>query len=440
MRADLRAASLADQLLADASSLIPHLIGRFTNADGFLAQRVDVDTGEISDPVHNLGDLGDYAQYVFHLGQLGDNPAWRDWATRQVVDSAGRIEADSGTRITPFGNGLFRYSNLNGDYIWGVLSHALLSGNAAALALGERYLDEIDRRSTLSEGFIAYGGAILPGGLAVRVPVTNTLIHGQMAEPLLHLYEQSGDQGYLQRAIRYLTPWLPRDAACDRFLRSRLVTDPLVAVLDRARRKPDRPTYKFAKGNAFFIAPLIILDRLSGGAYQAVIERWLVLVDDHVTRGMTSLNNVALNTILEVLLEHFNVYRAGRSRNLIVALIAELDRRIDSTGLLAVKAGSNQHHIDHHVDYAINLIKASELLDDKELLARACEFITTFMAAFRAPYGYYETLDAGAGTRKAAVNSKYLGLILKVAIAMVHRSRPGGVFGTVTSRNLLSDR
>lgn len=429
----------ADLLMVDAERVIDALIGRFTNADGFLAQRIDVETGAIVDPIHNLGDLGDYAQYVYHLGQLCDRADWRAWAAHQVNASVARVARDPGVRIAPFGDGLVRYSNLNGDYIWGILSYHLLSGDPAALEAGRAYLDAIDRRSRLRDGFVAYGG-VAWGPVSLKLPITNTLIHGQIAEPLLHLFEKTGDESFLDRAIGYLEPWVPKDADCDRFLRGRLVTDPLFGVIDRRRRGPGAPEYLFAKGNAFFIAPLIILDRLRPGRHRATIDRWLALVGDHVEHDHRDLTNVDLNTILEVLLEHYNAYRTPEARGLIGSIHDKLRAREDAQGLLSIRADSGRRHIDHHVDFAINLIKMSDLFADDDLFDATLERIDGFLDAFRAPWGYYETIDLTDPERNASVNSKYPGLMLKLAIAAELRRRPGGVYGDVIARNLLSDR
>jgi hypothetical protein len=426
-------------LMADAGRIIDDLIGRFTNDQGFLAQRIDVETGEIANPVHNLGDLGDYAQYVYHLGQLQQRPDWCAWAAHQVNGSVAQVARDPGTRIAPFGAGVVRFSNLNGDFIWGILSYHLLSGDPAALQAGRDYLNAIERTSILRGGFVAYGG-VATGPVSLKIPITNTLIHGQIAEPLLHLYEKTGNEEFLSLAIKYLSPWMPRDAGCDRYLRGRLATDPIVAFIDRRRRGPSAPEYLFAKGNAFFIAPLMILDRLRPGTHRSTIDRWLELVADHIDNDHRSLTNVDLNTILEVLLEHFNAYRTDEARALIRSIHDKLRAREDGQGLLTITVGNGRRHIDHHVDFAINLIKMSDLFADDALFRDTVAYIDRFLAAFRAPFGYYETIDIDSTARKASVNSKYPGLALKLAIAVAHRGRPGGVYGDVTIRNLLSDR
>lgn len=437
-------------------TLVDLLMNRYTAKDGFLNLHVDVETGSVITHNHNLGDLGDYAQYVSFLGRELNQEGWTRWAINQGEKAPQKLSSEKINQISPIpGSAFWRYNNLSGDYIWGLSSLYLIHETESLRKNISDYCKAINKYSLLSNGMISYGGITLGKSFSSKIPLSNGLITGQLIEPLIHIYKKNKDPFFLDQAIRYLSPWITKEGV-KYFVQGKYQSsNPLTSLaysLRNSLKGIRPPSYYFGKGNIFLAAALLeaievapeleYLPAINGWRkkYKEILNTTNSTIDeDGLT--ITPFQMIDLISGMEILIELYRMFNKEEDYILLQQTNHIIDNHYTQDGLIRKSLESQIAHIDHQTDMVINYLKLEEVDPNNGWQNLAEKLIQATLKYFTAPFGLYEQINIEskkAHTNKC--NTKYFGLFLKIHILYNHKLNGGSIFEDLIIRNLATDR
>jgi hypothetical protein len=444
--------------LRAAVQLTEVLRTRFCGRNGLLGAAADCGRGELASRRALVDELGDYVPYIAYLSRLTGDPRHATWAIHQAREATRLFQSRAGLVQVP-GNTdrregeptpLFFNVIASGDTFWGL---ALLQRLYGDPILGERF--ESLCRATIelcsSRGFVNYG-VVVAGPLKLKIPLSEPMGCGYIAESMLHVYQGSKETQYLDWARGLLEPWLATASYRQYGLFTRQVTTGLpglAALLDlqfRARRHHDLRTTRLVKGDVNLIFALLALLR--------------VAPDDDLKRAVLSWKRSVLDRLAGPGGSFFNHWKPGSPRGWDVSLgenHSVLEVMIDiahdlgdaealeragacagfwlahrtSEGLIPLQPRGRYAELDPQVDFAIDLLKLAELTSDAALKEDGLEIFAAIRRFFALPHGYAQrvTLDTLEPT-SGRIATKFLGLLVK-GFSLEHLAASG--------RSLLSE-
>ena len=120
----------------------------------------------------------------------------------------------------------------------------------------------------------------------------------------------------------------------------------------------------------------------------------------------------------------------------------KLERK-SKIGVINETIHENDHFavLDSNVDFAINLFKLYEKTSMSLYFDKAELIINSVLKYFKAPKGYYWKLDTMKGVPLTrTIETKYLGLVLKLLLVFREVSKGKSIFQDPLLRNLARDR
>ncbi len=182
------------------NEVITYLINNCTLDNGLLAEKVDIKENRIVNNNHNLGELGDYSQYIAWAGKLLDKKEYIDYAIDQVK---------IGSELYQLNNGLF---NLNQKARFRSLSEMDLYIGLGQLYIltGKQFIG--DTLNKFYDGLfndVIISGTLIPTAASTNfvVPIANPMDNGNHIELLGELFEHTGKEIYFKRMIKLAKSW-----------------------------------------------------------------------------------------------------------------------------------------------------------------------------------------------------------------------------------------
>lgn len=397
---------------------------------------IDARTGRVLDPRPLACELGDFAQYVWVLGDLAGDPDLQahalSWGrtVASAVDEGGLLDADrlrmSGPRFC---------SSLAGcDALWGLTELTRLTGDAALEAATARWFDGLCRYA-MADGLLVYGVATM-GSVHLRLPMTTPMLPGYVAESMVEFSRRTGQERFLERAEQILRAALGSGAPPSRLRTgtsgiARLLL-PLVDGVFTLRGRPASRYAELVKGDVYLLFAVLGYARATNDSWaRQIVSTWIAWilatmraedgrfwnqVDPRSARRM-DLSLGHNHSVIELLLDV--AYDLGDAHALEAAATtagAWLATR-GATGLIPNEDGSPDALLDPQVDLAVNLLKLWRLTGEDAWRQAFEELADAVHQRFRLPHGLAWRVDASSGeVLGTRIESKFLGLFLKLPL------------------------
>ncbi|MBI2302415.1 MAG: hypothetical protein HYU66_26215 [Armatimonadetes bacterium] len=456
------------RLAAAAATIADGLVQRYTLEGDLLARRVNVDTGTITDPRGLPDELGDYAQYVWRVGEWLARPDLQDWAVTQAVRLATLYQRDSGLvmlRPTPARPGLEYFDALRiGDTVWGLVEMAGLSRQETVGRARDRLFDALFGLARHG-GQLSYGGWFAGRRRLLTVPLAEPCNTAYVGEALVNAFADTGDPQYLVRARELLLPWLQTPSFRQHGLFRRWVTTrcPGAATLFdlqfRARHRPGLGVTFLVKGDAYLVMALLALWRAARDEPWAqpipdALRRWLLALAafrlpdgrfanyyDPATRLAWRVRLGETHSVIETLLDLHVDLQASPALEWACACADAWLAHLGRAGLLPEHEDLREAWLDPQTDFCIDLYKLGRLTGDERYTRAGDRLLEAVLQHFERPFGLAQKVDPDTGAPLAVeVETKFLGLFLKVLLIRRCVGRGEDLFGSSLLRRLCSDR
>ena len=419
------------------------LMHQYGNADGLLAARVDVGKGVVLDARPLIDELGDYAQYACAFGIQADDPAYVHWGERQILRSMELAQSRDGLiyAVAPWSakrNLRPRFYNLLAlcDTVWGMVEVFRLTRNPAIKLHLDQFIQAIFP-SWILEGFAVYGG-FKAGKRVCRLPITNVMLTGYLAEALTLFYEETREPDYLKHAESLIRPWLiPDYVEKNGFfpLRLELSSPPvnsLLEILFRARKKAPAFQSAMVKGDAYLMFSLLAVHRVHPDeALRAALERWRMSLIRHMrsvdgrfhnfwdsrTRVASSIALQTNHSLIEFLLDYYFDMKAEEALTQAMECAGAWLKKRTALGLIPNEDRRDVALLDPQVDFCVNLLKLGQITGDHTWLDAADDLLGAVLRHHHLPFGFAWAAHAREGKPlHGQIETKYLGLFLKLLI------------------------
>ena len=440
------------------------LMERYTPEGGLLARRVDAAQGRIVDNGGLVDELGDYAQYVWLVGQDSGRDDLCSWAAEQLhragslyqrpcglimrrpVDSAARVEFFNAMDI--------------GDALWGLTELSVMSGDAASAAIRDRLVDGLWRLG-LSRGQVAYGAWIRGDRRLAIIPLTEPMTAGYVGEALVNIHLATGRPEYLARAEGLLLPWLSTKSFVRHGLFTRMVTTGLPGMAMafdaqfRLRRHHGLGVSKLVKGDTYLVMALLALWRVTGDdSIRRGLYRWLEALSRFRLPDGRFANYLDLKTgrrwwvnlgenhsVIEALMDLYCDFEQAEALDLAVNCAEAWLARQTFAGLIPEHDGDHRSFLDPQTDFTVDLFKLAQLTGRKDFADAAMNLLRSVLAGHSLAYGLAQAADAAEGRPIGGeVETKFMGLFLKGLLVYEAYSSGGDLMGRPELRRLCSDR
>ena len=298
------------------------------------------------------------------------------------------------------------------------------SDNPEILEESLHLLYRIEKSCIDSKGFVPYFTAF--GGY-LKFSVANTLVTGQIAESLLQLSELRSSKDYSRIADRLISPWI-KNENWRYTLKGRIEYSLFTKLIYKLLGKNQS---LIGKGSSFIASPL---HKYYHNQSKDLIELWIENVRE--ASKEVGFRIIDLLSSLEILIDMF-VMGNTRTSDLIMNLLIQGEQRMEN-GLLLSGKKDYAYHVDHQVDFYVILKKLESLNFHLRIDLEAFR-LEIFDSFYRGQY----VIERLTKTKKSVdniLNTKYIGLFLKLPLADYLLEKQVYNPKDVLCQNILSDR
>ena len=451
----------SDVLKREASFLADLIIHRYTSENGGLFEKVDVREGKAVVSECAVDELGDYIQYIIYLGILTSNSDYVDWAINNMALIAHNYQSEKGlfynrSQGNPVKKNLLSLNNA--DTLTGLVSSYLYTDSYLLKSIIVKFVKGTFRYFR-NHRYLTYGYLL---GDRFRLSLSSLLFSAYFIEEALCFMEYEGDRCDLDK----IKDIIDANLCNPYFLKSGIFQARIPLGLSGAFWlffyrffKQDSLDKTFlVKDNIYFIFALLkyyamvqdddirdVIFRTYDRLLAAFMKDGLVYNCWIPGRGCVGgPSPLALShSVIELQLDLYHQFNDKNYLRQAVKLTARWLDRQSSLGVINENLSGDEHYalLDPNVDFAINLVKLSEKTGHTVYMEKAFEIGKGLIEYFKGPAGYYWRIDTMDGRfLQATIETKYLGLLLKLFLVLIEANNKQTIFENHLLRNLARDR
>lgn len=455
-------------ILNTAIELAENIIDRYCDNNRLLVEKVDCSTGQMISKRVLIDELGDYVQYVYLLGHLTNRGEFKDWAMDQIINGIRLGQKNNGLIFTRRTSEQTRHPLIEyfsaldiGDTIWGLAEMFKITRDAQIKQIIDSFLDGLFRYCLMNH-FVTYG-CIPLGRLSFKVPLSNTMTTGYIAESLINIYKTSLDKSYLQRAQLLLSQWIDVDYFKKYGLFARVVPAKSARLLKPVinwqfvrRKRFNLYSTALVKGDTYLIFSLLSLYRITKNNHiKEAILRWRMAVKEKMvdesgmffncwdsrTNQKWSINLGENHSVIEALLDIYHDLEDNEALEMAYTCAKSWLKHQNALGLLLNNLSSELTFLDPQLDFSINLLKLSELTEEECFEKAAYDNLAALLTYHKLEYGFAQTVNFNTGEpQNGIIETKFLGLFIKGLLIFYNKLLNKNIFDDELSRQLASDR
>lgn len=411
------------KVFEEVRPLIDACIGSYSNTKGLLFKHINIAQGSPWSREVNIGDLGDYVQYFLAISRYTEVDYGVDWSENQIIWALERSSLTLFDSIS-LNNRPLVYNNIEGDYFWGIFSALLFTDNPTIAEGSRDLLHRMERKCIDSKGFVPYFTGV---NGKIKFSVANALVAGQISESLLQLNEVKSSRDYLRVAHTLLSPWIEK-AHWEYTLKGRIEYSYLTRSVYKALGKKQS---LIGKGSSFLISPM---HKYYYYESKDLVDLWVNNVRDASSKA--GFRIIDLLSSLEILIDMFALGNSSTYK-LISKLLLQAEGRMRN-GLLHSGKEEYAYHVDHQVDFYVILKKLDSL--NFQLHLNLKNFRHEIFESFYREHFIIERLTESKSVVDNKLNTKYIGLFLKIPLADYLLGAQPYDPRDVLCQNILSDR
>lgn len=453
--------STFDLLKREAFFLADLIIEKYTSKDGGIFETVDVTDGKVVDSNCAVDELGDYIQYIIYLGILTPESNYVNWSLNTIQSISESYQSEKGLFYNKPKNILLKNNLLsinNADTITGLVSSYIYTKCDLLKPIIEKFAEGAFRHFT-EYNYFGYGYLC---GDKLKVSLANLLFSAYFIEEILSYMECTGDMNYLGRirdvidaniAHRYFNEHGVFQARIPLGLRGAVWS-----LAYRSIKNDSLKTTFLVKDNVYFLFALLkyysivrndsirdIITNTYNNLFRLFSQQGLIFNKWNPARGCIGApSNLAhSHSIIELQLDLYHELDDEKYLNQAVEMTEIWLRRESSLQVIneVIEETESYSLLDSNVDLAINLVKLSEKAGRSAYLEKAFDIAMGVIKYFKAPHGYYWKIDTVNGNPlETKIETKYLGLLLKLFLVLMEAAHNKSVFRNKLLRNLARDR
>ncbi len=398
-----------------------------TGKDSLLLEKIDAEQFRPEGrPL--IGDLGDYAPFVYWAGKSYKNDDWIEWSLNQAKSSLRFQDRE----------GFFKISNIQdlnsqSDAFLGLNLMYLLSKDADLLEAAKRFASNLKDLS--SGGFIPV--QVLPGG--IKAPLSMPSYSGLYIEELCNLYSITKEKHWLELAETMGYSWVNSSFFSEMGLFSfqrlgnRIFEVPLNIVL--GSRKLNLNTAMTMKGNTNMAFGLLRLYFLTNNdIFAAALEKWRVGVLSKLKigdvfgsfwDGSSKQSSLASNHAMIDIFIQFEKLSKGSieiAKRCADAWLAKMKNGLVPEGFSesvylfdrGIYVNKNISRLDSQTDFAVILLKLYKECGDRKYLEAAKTLVKSVISQHSYKEAFCEFVNVESLEKSGfLIESKYIALLLK---------------------------
>ena len=450
-----------EQLTDAATSLADLIINKYTSTEGGIFEKVNVIYGKIVSSDCAIDELGDYIQYIIYLSKLTSNKAYEDWGLKAIRSMAQSYQSEKGLFYNqkvkhPLRTNLLTINNA--DTITGLVSSYLYTGSDLLKPIIEKFIDGVFR-SFSDDGYLTYGYLLYD---KLKISLSSLLFSGYFIEEVLYYMESDNNRDYLPKIKHAIDRNLSnRFYAKYGLFQARIplgVRGACLGLLYLVLKKDNLKTTFLVKDNVYFIFALLkyydmtrdvtvkeIITRLYHRLMALFKKDGIFFNNWNPSKGLIGApSGLALShSLIELQLDLYHELGDEIYLQDAVELTGRWLQRKSQFEVINESIDENRHYslLDPNVDFAIDLIKLTEKTGDGHYRKEAFRIAGGILEYFKAPRGYYWKIDTITGNPlQSDIETKYLGLLIKLFIVLSKCHDGRSIFGDAIIRNLSRDR